>query len=152
KFLVWLEPDRAPIGPTGISWLATPSSRAIASGRPDILLNPVPTFVSRENRFKGSASGSWHSFSGLLAVQGRCYEFLPLLVPCCPGDLIDMDRLANILRHRPHTHAQPHRHRRRSPLQRPMDSYPVVKVAPQPQRPLQPPLVPRDTPGPTRQS
>ena len=63
-----------------------------------------------------------------------------------------MDRVSDVLQDRPDSLAQTHRHRGRSPHKRPMDAYPVVKVAPQPQRPLQAPRVPRNTAGLTSQS
>src|SRR5262245_64252777 len=58
----------------------------------------------------------------------------------------------DVLANRPGVVAQPERHGRRAPVQGAVDSYPVVKVAPQPQGPAQPPLVTRGAPTPPPQA
>ena len=63
-----------------------------------------------------------------------------------------MDRVADVLRHRPHTLAQAGHHRRRAPVQRAVDPHPVAEVAPQPQRPPEPTPVARHAPRPSRQT
>ena len=56
---------------------------------------------------------------------------------CRKKKVADINRITNISQHRPSTLGKTQTHRRRSAIQRTMNSHPVVQIPPQPQRPLQ---------------